>query len=109
MIVVGENQKFAAAIISPDFNYLKIWCAKHDIEFKEKEELIKDPDVLKRFQKEVNHYNKLFAGYEQVKRYHLVPEEWTMQNGLLSPTLKIKRNKLEKFYKDRIDQMFGLN
>ena len=107
MIVLGENQKFAAALISPDFVYLKSWCAKHNITYSSNDDLIKNPEVLKRYQKEVKKYNENFGDFEQVKRYQLVAEEWTQPGGFLSPTLKIKRNVIEKHYADKIAKLFA--
>lgn len=107
MIVLGENKKFAAALISPDFVYLKSWCKKNKLNCSGNSEIIEHPEVIKRFQEEVKHYNHFFGDTEQVKRYQLVPEEWTQQAGFLSPTLKIKRNVLESHYAERIEKLFS--
>jgi long-chain acyl-CoA synthetase len=107
MIVLGENKKFAAALISPDFVYLKSWCSLHKIHVTNKAEMVQHPEVVKRFQEEVKQYNKFFGDYEQVKRYQLVAEEWTADNGFLSPTLKIKRNVIEKHYSELIEKIFS--
>lgn len=107
MIVLGENKKFAAALISPDFAYLKSWCKVHKIAYNTQEEIIEHPEVQKRFQEEVKSYNKLFGDTEQIKRYQLVAEEWTQPAGFLSPTLKIKRKVLEEFYAERIEKLFA--
>ncbi|MFW5851468.1 MAG: AMP-dependent synthetase/ligase [Bacteroidota bacterium] len=106
MMVIGENQKFAAALISPSFEYLKNWCTKHRIFYTSNEEIINYPEVQKRFREEVKKYNQFFGGYEQVKKYHIVPEEWTQPKGFLSPTLKIKRRVLETHYSDIIEGLF---
>ena len=107
MIVLGENKKFAAALISPDFVYLKSWCAKHKIKYTNNAEMVENPLVMKRFNEEVKHYNHRFGDYEQVKRYQIVPDEWTAADGFLSPTLKIKRNVIEEHYADRIEKLFS--
>ena len=107
MIVLGENKKFAAALISPDFVYLKSWCGVHKIKYTTNAEIIENPVVLKRFQEEVKHYNHFFGDYEQVKRYQIVPEEWTLAIGFLSPTLKIKRSAIEEYYADRVEKLFS--
>ena len=106
MIVLGENKKFAGALISPDFVYLKSWCKKHKINYTTPEEMIEHPLVAKRFSEEVKRYNQFFGDFEQIKRYLLVSEEWTPALDFLSPTLKIKRNNIEKFYVDRIEKIF---
>lgn len=106
MIVLGENKKFAAALISPDFAYLKSWCSIHNVPNASHEEMIQHPVVLKRYQDEIKKYNQFFGDFEQVKRWQLVPEEWTQPGGQLSPTLKIKRNVIEEQYKERIEKLF---
>lgn len=106
MIVVGENKKFAAALILPDFIYLKSWCDLHKVPYTTNEEIIKHPEVTKRFMTEVKKYNALFGDYEQIKKYQLVADEWSMNNGFLSPTLKIKRKVIQKFYESKIEQLF---
>ena len=106
MIGVGENKKFAAALISPDFVYLKSWCAKHKIPYTSNEEIINHPQVAQRYAKEVKKYNEFFGDAEKVKRYQLVQDEWSQVNGFLSPTLKIKRNVIEAHYAEIIEKLF---
>ncbi|MDD3322709.1 MAG: long-chain fatty acid--CoA ligase [Paludibacter sp.] len=107
MIVLGENKKFAASLISPDFIYLKSWCSHHKIKYTSNEEMILQPEVTKRFQEEIKQYNKYFGDTEQIKRYQLVAEDWTGAIGFLSPTLKIKRNVIEKHYAEKIEKLFS--
>jgi long-chain acyl-CoA synthetase len=107
MIVLGENKKFAAALISPDSAYLKSWAKIHRVDAATIEELIQHPVVLKRYAEEVKKYNHNFGDFEQVKRWILVPDEWTQPNGMLSPTLKIKRNVIEERYKEQIEKLFS--
>jgi long-chain acyl-CoA synthetase len=106
MIVLGENKKFAGALISPDFVYLKSWCLKHKIKYTTHTEIIENPLVAKRFQEEIQKYNQHFGDFEQIKRYLLVSEEWTTAMDFLSPTLKIKRDVIEKFYAEKIEKIF---
>ena len=98
LMVVGENEKFASALISPDFNYLHFWATKHKLHYRDNEELVKIPEVIARFQKDVNNINKMLSGTEKVKRFRLVCAEWTPTTGELSPTLKLKRKVLYKKY-----------
>jgi long-chain acyl-CoA synthetase len=107
IMVVGENQKFAAAIISPNAQYLKSWAKIHKIEFKEIDDLVKNTEVIARFRKEVNKYNVELGDYEKIKKFDIVPEEWSQKNGLLTPTLKVKRNKAIEYYKENIDKLFA--
>ncbi|NDV45570.1 long-chain fatty acid--CoA ligase [Paludibacter sp. 221] len=106
IMVVGENQKFAAALIVPDFTYLKEWSKENGIKYTNPAEMIQNPEVVKVFKAEVDKYNQFFGDYEQVRRYKLLPDEWTQQNSALSPTLKVKRNVIGERYKDEIEKLF---
>jgi long-chain acyl-CoA synthetase len=105
-MVIGENQKFASALLSPDFSFLHDWCSIHKIQFRDNGELIELPEVLERFYREVREVNKSLGEFEQIKRFRLVTEEWTPQSGELSPTLKLKRNYLANEYKDLISEIY---
>jgi long-chain acyl-CoA synthetase len=105
-MVIGENQKFASALLSPNFSFLHDWCSIHKIQFRDNKELIELPEVIDRFSKEVREVNKSLGEFEQIKRFRLVTEEWTPQTGELSPTLKLKRNYLAKEYQDIISEIY---
>lgn len=97
-MVIGENEKFAAAIILPDFNTLHFWCVKHNIHFTEHEDLIQNPEVLQRIQKEVDKINSRLAEHEHIKRFRLVADQWSAQTGEYGQTLKLRRAFLYKKY-----------
>ena len=105
-MVIGENQKFASAIISPNFGFLHDWCSHHKLQFRDNAELIELPEVLERYNREVREVNKSLGEFEQIKRFRLVTEEWTPATGELSPTLKLKRNILAQEYKDIISEIY---
>ena len=105
MVVVGEGQKFAAAIISPNFEFLKAWCANHDVAYTSPAELVKDKTIIARFKREIDTFNKEFGDTEQIKKFELVPETWGMDNGFLTPTLKVKRGVVADRYKDTIAKL----
>lgn len=106
IMVVGENQKFCAALVSPDFLFLKNWAKLHDIEYTTNEEMIKHPRVRSRIGEEIKKYNAQFGDTEKIKKFELVADEWSVKNGLLTPTLKIKRNKVAERYQAEIDSLF---
>ena len=106
-VVVGENQKFAGAIVLPDFNFMKGWCQRHDVQYTNPRELIKNPDVLKRFAKEINKINGSLGETEKIKKYEFVADEWSIASGILTPTLKVKRKVVMNRYHDLIDKMFA--
>jgi long-chain acyl-CoA synthetase len=106
VMVIGENQKFASAIIMPDFSYLHNWASIHHISFMNNTDLISNPAVFARFQKEVIEMNQLLGDHEKIKRFRLVIDEWSLLTGELSPTLKLKRNVLYEKYKSMINEIF---
>ncbi|MBN2215220.1 MAG: long-chain fatty acid--CoA ligase [Bacteroidales bacterium] len=108
-MVVGENQKFASALISPNFPFLHNWCSLHDVKYRDNMELIRNPQVVARFQREVNDINKQLGATEQIKRFRLVQEEWTPQTRELSPTLKVKRRFITEKYKQVLDEIFSMS
>lgn len=108
VMVIGENQKFASAIISPDFNFLHNWAMRHGIDFRDNRELIQMPAVLERYQRVVNEMNKQLGQTEQIKRFRIVQEEWSALTGELSPTLKLKRKFLTNRYRDLIEEIFSV-
>ncbi len=106
MVVVGENEKFAAALVSPDFEFLKSWCKSHDIPYTSPEEAVKNPDIIKRFGREIAKYNTYFGDTEKVKKIELIADEWSQKSGILTPTLKVKRHVIQQRYHDVIQEIY---
>jgi len=98
VMVIGENEKFASAIIVPDMNALHFWCAKHRVHFQNNNEMIHIPEVVKRVQREVDKINAQLSEHEQIKRFRMVADEWSPATGELSLTLKLKRAVIYKKY-----------
>ncbi|MEN8119048.1 MAG: long-chain fatty acid--CoA ligase [Bacteroidota bacterium] len=107
LMVVGENEKFAGALVSPNFEFLHDWCHKKKLHFRDNVDLIEKPLVIERYQEEIDFYNKRLGKTEQIKKFQLVCEEWTPDTGELSPTLKLKRRFVKQKYKKRFDQIYG--
>ena len=107
IMVVGENKQFAAALIVPNFPDLRSWCNRKEIPYTTNEEMVKNPDVIKKFKKIIDYYNTTFGETEKIKRFILIGYEWTIQTGELTPTLKLKRNVLLKKYEKQIEQLFA--
>ena len=105
ILVVGENQKFAAALIVPDFDNLIIWAKNRNITVNNNTELVGNQDVLNLFKDEIKKFNTHFGDYEQIKKFKLIADEWTPDN-FLSQTLKTKRKVLMAHYKKEIDKLF---
>jgi long-chain acyl-CoA synthetase len=107
IMVVGENEKFASALISPKFDLIQKWAKKKKIDFQSNKSLIQNPEIIKLFQKIVNEYNQTFGNAEKIKRFRLVPEEWTLETGELSPTLKLKRRFVYDKYEQFLEEIYG--
>lgn len=107
IMVVGEGEKYAAAIICPTFHFLHAWCGRYGIKFHDNKDLIQNPKVIERFQKEVDKINKNLGNHQQVKKFELTSADWTPETGELSPTLKVKRKFLKNKYKVKFDRLYG--
>lgn len=107
VMVVGEGEKFASAIISPNINFIKEWCEKNNHKFISKEEIVQKPEIHALIQEEIKLFNKNFSKSERIFRFKLVPDEWSPNTGELSPTLKLRRRYIIKKYKVLIDQIYG--
>lgn len=108
-MIIGENQKFTSAIISPNLRFLHDYCAKKGIHYRDNEELIAKPAIIARIQQEVNEINKKLPAHEQIRRFRLVTDEWTAATGELSPTLKLKRNVLNENYANIIKEIYSMS
>lgn len=106
MMVVGENQKFAAALIVPDFLFLKEWQERHKIHCETRDEMVADSKTLARYKKVIDKYNKTLGSTEQIKKFKVLNDEWTTANGCLTPTLKVKRTVISERCKKNIDELF---
>lgn len=107
-MVIGANEKFASALISPNFVLLHDWCAENKIHFEDNKDLIQKPEVMSLLQKEVNEINKTLGQHEEIKRFRLVCAEWSPVTGELSPTLKLRRNVISEKYKNIIDEIYSV-
>jgi long-chain acyl-CoA synthetase len=106
VMVIGENQKFAGALIVPDFAFLKSYCQVKEIDFISNEEVVKLPRIRKRIQAEIDKYNKQLGDTEKIKTWELLDHEWTLETGEITPTLKLKRNVICKRYETTIRALF---
>jgi long-chain acyl-CoA synthetase len=107
MIVVGADKKFTGALIVPNFHNLQLWCQQVGIAEKEPAALIHLPKVKDFFEDIINTYNKEFNPVEQIKKFELLPNEWTINTGELTPTLKLKRKVIMEKYKDAVENIYN--
>ena len=105
-MVVGEQKKFASAIIAPDFNYLAEWCRNNNLHFDKKEHIISHKKVIDIFNKEINRLNAKLSKHERIIRFRLVPHIWNPDSGELSPTLKLRRKFISEKYARELETIF---
>jgi long-chain acyl-CoA synthetase len=105
-MVVGEHEKFASALISPNFKFFEDWRSANKISFSDPEELIKLPVIKSYFSYEVDKINKKLNPTERINRFQLVPDEWSQASGELSPTMKLKRRFITEKYRKLLDQVY---
>ncbi len=109
ILVIGEGQKMPAAIIQPNFEFLRKWARKHHEPVSENnQDLIENPHSIKRIQKELDKGNKNFAKWETIKRFELTPDVWGIDNGLLTPTMKPKRDEIQKKYQHLYNKIYEI-
>ena len=106
MMIVGAEQKFVGALIVPSIPNLKEWMKQKNIPFVTNEDAINNPEVLALYKSLIDSFNQFFNQVEQVKRFELLPNEWTIESGELTPTLKLKRKVIMEKYKDIFDRIY---
>jgi long-chain acyl-CoA synthetase len=106
VLVVGPERKFVGALIVPSFSALRKWCAQNNVPFTSNETIIKDPKVLALFQSEINIHNEPLNHIEQVKKFELLPREWTVDKGEMTPKLSMKRKVIMERYRDQIEKIY---
>ncbi|MFT3737730.1 MAG: AMP-dependent synthetase/ligase [Breznakibacter sp.] len=106
-MVVGDNEKFASALIAPNFDHLHIWAHEQKIHFRDNIELMQNPKVIAQYQKEVGKVNKQTGKHEEINRFRLVCEAWNANTGELSPTLKLRRRVLYKKYAHTLREIYS--
>jgi long-chain acyl-CoA synthetase len=107
VMVVGEGEKMPAALVQPNFDFLKEWCLRKEIEYVSDEEIVKLERIVNRFQKEINILNESFSNFEQIKRFELIDHIWTIDSGELTPTLKLKRKNILQKNQEIYQKIYG--
>jgi len=107
IMVIGEHEKFASALISPNFKYFEDWKTARKVNYSNNEELITLPEVLAFFSSEVNKMNKRLSPPERINRFRLVKDEWSPATGELSPTLKLRRKFIHEKYSAVVEQVYN--
>ena len=105
-MVAVENKKFAVLLIQPQFDFIASWCVRKKIKFISNEEIVKNPEVISRINKEIEAKNEQFAKWEQVKKIYVCNEAWTIPSGHLTPTMKLRRKPILSMYSEGYESLF---
>jgi len=105
-MVVGSERKYVGSLIVPSISNVREWARHNGISETDNEALLRNPKVIDLFKDLVESFNKYFNHVEQVKRFELLPSEWSVDGGELTPTLKLKRRVIMEKYKDAIDRIY---
>ena len=107
MMIVGAEQKFVGALIVPSIPNLKEWMLHKGIKFTTIEDAVHNPKVLDLYRELIDSFNNFFNHVEQVKKFELLPQEWTIDSGELTPTLKLKRKVIMEKYKGAVERIYN--
>ena len=106
-MVVGNGRKFVGALIVPSFTNLKEWMKQHNITFTNNEAAIELPEVKQFYDELIVHCNNNFNHVEQVKKFQLLPREWTIESGEMTPKLSMKRKVITEKYAPDIEKIYA--
>jgi len=107
IVLIGDNKRFVSALIVPGFTKLMDWAKQHGIEYTSNEEIIKNSMVLTMIGDIVEEYNQLFNQVEQVKKFTLIPREFTIDKGEMTPKLSIRRKVIVANFEKEIETMYA--
>ena len=106
IMVIGEGEKMPAALIQVNYPFVKEWARRHKINLNTTEDIISNPQLHERIQAEIDSANKNFGNWEQIKKFEITPDIWTIDAGHLTPTLKMKRKVIKEIYADLIEKIY---
>lgn len=106
VIVIGENERFPAALVLPNFPALQGWCERNNIAYSTNREMIKDQRVIDKIQSVIDQFNQNFGHWEQVKKIELLSEDWSIDGGELTPKLSLKRKVILEKYKAQVENIY---
>ncbi|KIX22627.1 AMP-dependent synthetase [Flavobacterium sp. 316] len=108
IMVIGEGQKMPAALIQLNFDFVKDWASRKRFDIgTSNETIISNPEVIKRIQEEIDHANEKFGNWEKIKRFELTSDVWSIEEGHLTPTMKLKRKIILEKYKDLYNKIYN--
>jgi long-chain acyl-CoA synthetase len=107
IVVIGADKKFVGALIVPSFTNLQDWCKKNDVEYSSPAEMIHQPKIIALFRQIVEEANQNFNHVEQVKKFELLPQEWSIESGEMTPKMSLKRKVIMEKYKEVIERIYS--
>jgi long-chain acyl-CoA synthetase len=107
LMIVGPERKFVGALIIPSFPNLRDWCRKNNVPDGTNEELIRNPKVIELYKDLVESFNKYFNHVEQIKKFELLPNEWSIDTGEMTPKLSMKRKVITEKYRGAIERIYA--
>jgi long-chain acyl-CoA synthetase len=106
-MVVGAERKFVGALIVPSFGNLRDWAKRQGIAATSNEELIRQPKVIEMYRELIESFNKYFNHVEQIKKFELLPQDWSIETGEMTPKMSLKRKVLMEKFKPAIERIYG--
>lgn len=106
IMVIGDGEKMPAAFIQPDFEFVKQWASRKGLSLGSNQEIADNKEVHDRIQEEVDDINKKFGHWEQIKKFEITPDIWSVDGGELTPTLKLKRKAVKEKYQKLYDKIY---
>ena len=107
IIVIGADQKYTGALIIPSFANLKEWCRVQGIPYTTDEQMIYNKNVVEMYKDLVESFNKYFNHVEQIKKFELLPHDWSVQTGEMTPKLSLKRKVIMEIYRDEVERIYS--
>lgn len=107
IMVIGDGEKMPAALIQPNFEFIEEWAKRKNVSFSSPADLVTKPELIDRIQEEIDLFNEKFGKWEKIKRFELTKEAWSVEEGHLTPTMKIKRREIKAKYIDLYEKIYG--
>ncbi|PWK17880.1 AMP-dependent synthetase/ligase [Xanthomarina spongicola] len=106
IMVIGEGEKMPAALIQVNYEFIEEWAKRHNLSFSSNKDIASNQKLRDRIQEEIDEANEKFGHWEQIKKFEITPNAWTIEDGHLTPTMKMKRKVIKEIYKDLIEKIY---
>lgn len=106
IMVIGDGEKMPAAFVQPDFEFVKQWASRKGLALSDNKAIAESKEVKERIKEEIEEANKKFGHWEQVKKFEITPDIWSVDGGEMTPTLKLKRKSIKEKYQALYDKIY---